>query len=390
MNQARVIGLMSGTSADGIDAALVEISDESEGLCVKTIAVLNIPYGKELRKQIFELFGPPSGTVEKICHMNVALGEEFAKAALAVIKAAGLGPTDFDLVGCHGQTIHHLPTAGATLQIGEAAVIAQRTGITTVSNFRARDMAAGGEGAPLVPYFDWLVFRHPQRTRVLQNIGGIANMTILPRDCQLSDVYAFDSGPGNMIIDYMVGRLTKGKLHYDIDGQIAASGRVHHDLLSELMTHEFILRGPPKSSGREEFGAEFTEKLIDRWKARGVPNEDMIATATAFTAEAIAYHLHADIDELVVSGGGALNPVLMRMIRDKIAPVLVVPIEAYGVSSDAKEAIAFAVLAYETVRGRAGNVPGATGAAEPVLLGSITPGRLGIDLWSILSRENHT
>lgn len=390
----RVVGLMSGTSADGIDAALVEIAENPEGLSVDTLAYLSIPYDESLRQEIFELFAPPSATVDKICHMNVVLGEEFAKATLAVINEAGLNPGEVDLVGCHGQTIHHLPTRHATLQIGEAAVIAERAGITTVSNFRARDMAAGGEGAPLVPYFDWLVFRHPKRTRVLQNIGGIANMTVLPRGCQLGEVYAFDNGPGNMIIDYMASSITKGTQHYDENGSIASRGQVHQGLLNELIAHEFIQRKPPKTSGREEFGAQFSERLMTRWKARGLSDEDMVATATAFTAQAIVHHLEQfvipriGLDELIVSGGGAQNPVLMKMIRDGITPVPVVPVETYGVSSDAKEAIAFAVLAYETIRGRPTNVPGATGASRPVLLGCITPGRLGIDLRSILPMEN--
>ncbi len=376
---------MSGTSADGIDVALVEMEERSQGLSINTLAYLNMPFAEEVREDIFELFGPPSATVDKICRMNVVLGEEFAYAALAVIQAAGLTPTDVDLVGSHGQTIHHLPGSHATLQIGEAAVIAQRTGITTVSNFRARDMAAGGEGAPLVPYFDWLIFTHPERTRVLQNIGGIANMTILPKGCDLKDVYAFDNGPGNMIIDYMVSTVTNGQLRYDEDGAIAARGQINQGMLRELMAHGFVLKDPPKTSGREEFGAEFTQRLMERWRERGVADEDMIATATAFTAQAIAHHLKqvvvpkSGLDELIISGGGALNPVLVRMIQDEITPVPVVRVENYGVSSDAKEAVAFAVLAYETMRGRAANVPGATGAFQPVLLGSITPGRLGVD-----------
>ena len=248
----RVVGLMSGTSADGIDAALVEISEQSSPspqpglppelstglparedsgtlpvhtLSIRTLACVNSPFDAELRERVFELFSPPSSTVDKICRINVELGEAFARAALEVIRAAGLEPKDVHLMGSHGQTIQHMPACHATLQIGEAAVIAQRTGITTVSNFRARDMAAGGEGAPLVPYFDWLAFRHPESTRVLQNIGGIANMTVLPAGCGLEDVYAFDNGPGNMIIDYMASALTAGRQRYDEDGAMARAGR---------------------------------------------------------------------------------------------------------------------------------------------------------------------
>ena len=387
----RVVGLMSGTSADGIDAVLVEISEQPgmpacespRYLSIRTLAYANTPFDAELRERVFELFSPPSSTVDKICRMNVVLGEAFAQAALGVIRAAGLAPEDVHLVGSHGQTIQHMPACRATLQIGEAAVIAQRTGITTVSNFRARDMAAGGEGAPLVPYFDWLVFRHPGRTRVLQNIGGIANMTVLPAGCGLEDVYAFDNGPGNMIIDYMANTLTAGRLHYDEDGAMAGAGKVNHELLGQLMEHPFILRLPPKTSGREEFGAQFAHDLILRWRRAGLADEDMMATAAAFTAEAVAWHLkkyvipRSGLGEVIVSGGGAFNPVLVQMIRDRVAPVPVACADEYGVSSDAKEAIAFAVLAYETMRGRPANVPGATGAAESVVLGCITPGCRG-------------
>lgn len=387
----KVVGLMSGTSADGIDAVLVEISERPglparkspEDLSIRTLAYVSTPFDAELRERVFELFSPPSSTVDKICQMNAVLGEAFAQAALRVIEVAGLAPKDVHLVGSHGQTIQHMPTCHATLQIGEAAVIAQRTGITTVSNFRARDMAAGGEGAPLVPYFDWLVFRHPGRTRVLQNIGGIANMTVLPAGCGLEDIYAFDNGPGNMIIDYMANALTAGRLGYDEDGAMAGAGKVNHQLLGQLMEHPFILRLPPKTSGREEFGAQFSHDLISIWRRLGLTDEDMVATATAFTAEAIAWHLkrhvmpRSGLDEMIVSGGGAFNPVLVQMIRDRVAPIPVTCADEYGVSSDAKEAIAFAVLAYETMRGRPSNVLSATGAAEPVVLGCITPGCRG-------------
>ena len=264
----RVVGLMSGTSADGIDAALVEISEQLSPspqpclppgsfaelpagadpgtpsvptLAIHTLAYVNSPFDAELRERVFELFSPPSSTVDKICLMNVVLGEAFARAALEVIRAAGLAPEDVHLVGSHGQTIQHLPADHATLQIGEAAVIAQRTGITTVSNFRARDMAAGGEGAPLVPYFDWLVFRRPERTRVLQNIGGIANMTVLPAGCRLQEVYAFDNGPWNMIIDYLAGALTGGSKRYDEDGAMAGAGKVNHELVGRLIESPRIL-----------------------------------------------------------------------------------------------------------------------------------------------------
>jgi anhydro-N-acetylmuramic acid kinase len=382
---------MSGTSADGIDAALVEIVEVGAGggtLRVRTLAHCCVDYNPTFRQEIFSLFTPPESTVDKICRMNVQLGEEFARAALKVIALAGLRPGDVHVIGSHGQTIHHMPQCHATLQIGEAAVIAERTGITTVSNFRARDLAAGGEGAPLVPYFDWVVFSHPSLTRVMQNIGGIANMTVLPAGCDIDGVTAFDNGPGNMIIDGFVTELSGGAMTYDRDGEMAARGHVVLELLEELMGDEFVRRDPPKTAGREQYGRQYVQALIRDWRARGIAPEDMVATATAFTAEAILLHLRervipaCGLDELIVSGGGARNPMIMQALARGLEPArcgctasrpAVVTSDDRGVPSDAKEAVAFAVLAYQTIMGRPGNVPGATGASRPVVLGCVTP-----------------
>lgn len=393
------VGLMSGTSADGIDAAVVEIVEsagrgqggcaaascgDAPTLCVRTVAYCCVAYDPALRGEIFSLFAPPESTVDKICRMNVQLGEAFARAALEVIALAGLWPGDVHVIGSHGQTIHHLPQHRATLQIGEAAVIAERTGITTVSNFRARDLAAGGEGAPLVPYFDWLAFRHPSLTRVMQNIGGIANMTVLPAGCDIDGVTAFDNGPGNMVIDGLATALTDGAMTYDRDGTMAAHGRVVPELLEALMEDEFLRRDPPKTAGREQYGREYVHALLQDWRPRGIADDDMVATATAFTVEAILLHLRERVipahglDELIVSGGGARNPVIMQALARGLEGcggrgAIVVSSDDRGVPSDAKEAVAFAVLAYQTIMGRPGNVPRATGASRPVVLGCVTP-----------------
>ena len=388
----RVVGLMSGTSADGIDAALVEVRGTTPRPDVKLVAFSNHPYPEELREAIFALFSPQTGTVDRICHVNFVLGEAFAEAAIRVVESAGLSMEDVDLIGCAGQTIYHQPkpipfgprAIRSTLQIGEACVVAERTEVTTVSNFRARDIAAGGQGAPLVALADHLLFHEEGRTRIIQNIGGIANATVLPRGGRLQDVTAFDTGPGNMIIDALSGIVSGGRMRCDRDGELAARGRVDGELLAELMAHPFIGERPPKTTGREEFGEPFARQLYQRALARGLSPEDAVATATAFTVEAIASHLQrfveptwGAIDEVIVTGGGSYNPTLMRMLADRLAPVAVRRLEDIGGIADAKEAVAFALLAYWTVCGLPGNVPAATGARHPVVLGQIAPGRRG-------------
>lgn len=383
---------MSGTSADGIDAALVEARRVGPRPDVKLLAFSNFPYPEELRQAIFALFSPKTGTVDRICHMNFVLGEAFAEAACRVVESAGLSMDSVDLIGCAGQTIYHQPepipfgskALRSTLQIGEACVIAERTGVTTVSNFRARDIAAGGQGAPLVALADHLLFHEDGRTRVIQNIGGIANATVLPRGGRLEDVTAFDTGPGNMVIDALAGFVSGGRMRCDQDGTLAAMGAVDAELLAELMAHPFLAKRPPKTTGREQFGEAFARQVYERGLARGLPAEGIVATATAFTAEAIALHLRrfvqdvwGPIDEVIVTGGGSYNPTLMRMLAARLDPVPVRRLEDIGGNSDAKEAVAFAILAYWTALGLPGNVPAATGARHPVILGQITPGRRG-------------
>ncbi len=393
----KVVGLMSGTAADGIDAALVEIEDRDSGLKAETLAFGNYHYPERVREKIFELFSPKTSSADRICRFNFVLGRLFADAAVSVIEQAGLELGDVDLVAMHGQTVCHLPWAGegefqvpSTLQIGEPAVVAERTGITVISNFRSRDIAAGGQGAPLVPYADYILFRHEDKTRVVQNIGGIANMTVLPRGARPQDVIAFDNGPGNMVIDAVVSEVTGGCMDYDVDGAIAARGRVVEEFVAELMDHPFVRIEPPKSTGREEFGAEYVKSVMARARTLGIGDEDIVASVTAFTAECIGKHLsdlvvpEYGLDELIIGGGGAYNPTLMRMIRERVDPVPVVTHEAYGISSDAKEAIAFAILGYLGIHGIPANLPSATGAHHQVLLGAITPGRWSEKVWDRL------
>lgn len=381
-----VIGLMSGTSADGTSAAVVRIEGAPPDLTWQLLAHRETPHPAALREAIFAAFGPGAGA-DRLCALNFALGHAFADAALAVLAAAGLTADETDLIGSHGQTVWHIPAGdeASTLQLGEAAVIAERTGLPVVSNFRPRDMAAGGQGAPLVAYVDRLLFAHPDRARALQNIGGIANVTYLPPAGEGGNApagaLAFDTGPGNMLIDDAAGRATGGAWAYDHDGALAARGRVDEALLAELLAEPYLHLPPPKTTGRELFGAQFGEKVWARGVAAGLAPADIVATLTAFTARSIARayrdHLPRFPDEAIVSGGGARNPTLMAMLRERLAPARVLTSADLGLPVEAKEAVAFAVLAYETWHGRPGNLPAATGARRAVVLGQITPGGEG-------------
>lgn len=374
-----VVGLMSGTSADGIDAALLEIQGAPPRLTWKVLKHVHQPHPPALRDEIFACFDPQTGAVDRLCALNFALGRAFADAALAVIAAAGRKPEDVDLIGSHGQTLWHIPTGAqaSTLQLGEPAVIAERAGIPVIANFRVRDMAAGGQGAPLVAYVDALLFSHPERTRALQNIGGIANVTYLPPAGAGGQPFAFDTGPGNMLIDDAARRATGGALAYDRDGQIAARGAVHAGLLAELTADPYLSMQPPKTTGREWFGSQYGERTWQRSLSLGLAPEDIVATLTEFTALSIARayrdFLPAMPDEVIVSGGGARNPILMARLAQHLHGARVTDSSGCGMDIEAKEAAAFAVLAYESYHHRPGNLPAATGAARPVILGSLTP-----------------
>jgi len=457
---------MSGTSADGVDAAIVDIS----GRRVRVVAFDTYPYRAALRKQVLRLCRPESARLDEICHYNHVLGEVFAEAVVRLCDQSSVPLDSLDLIGSHGQTIYHNPNGGryagravrSTLQIGEPSVIAQRTGITTVADFRPRDMAAGGEGAPLVPYADYILFSDRWKIRAVQNIGGIANVTFLPAcrvgyahrslrneqqmvgtahptDSNTSDsggqaclrerrhgtresrideekrgtfyfstrklsreaneqeksrmspfcgsgieegqgnVLAFDTGPGNMVIDGVMRLITKGRHQYDRDGATAAKGTVHEPLLREMLRHPFFRRRPPKSTGREQFGQQYCEWLYSKARKEGLMPEDVVATATAFTATSIASayrrFLPAMPDEMILCGGGAHNATLVRMLQSALEGVRIRSADEFGIDVDAKEAVSFAILAYATIRGVPNNLPRVTGASEPVVMGKIVPGR---------------
>jgi anhydro-N-acetylmuramic acid kinase len=367
-----VVGLLSGTSADGTDAAVCEISGAGEATTLRMRSYVMTPFDRRLRERIFRL---SQADAAELCDLDVLLGEAFADAAQAACAAAGLVLDDVDLIGSHGQTAVHRPRSagqvGATLQIGEPAVIAERTGRPVISDFRVRDVAAGGEGAPLVPLVDHLLFRVPGRRRALQNIGGIANVTLVGGP--LDQLVAFDNGPGNMALDAVARAASNGADSFDVDGRRAARGKIDAALLAELNRHPYLTRPPPKSTGRELFGKSFAYPLLARFNDR---LDDLLATLTRFSADAIARSYRelcpALPDEVFVSGGGALNPILMRHLRELLSPIPVATTDALGIDPKAKEAIAFAVLANETLFGHPGNVPSVTGARGPRVLGKIS------------------
>ncbi|MEK6738863.1 MAG: anhydro-N-acetylmuramic acid kinase [Planctomycetota bacterium] len=389
-NPRKVIGLMSGTSVDGIDACLADISGNGTDTKVHVLAFDTYPYDAATRTAILDACNPATGTVDKICPLNFYLGKLFAEAAKSIAARAGVAIADVDLIGSHGQTIYHLPNPQAstspggtrsTLQIGEPSVIAQETGVMTVADFRPRDMAAGGQGAPLVPYADFILFRSREKGRALQNIGGIANVTFIPKDCAIDDIIAFDTGPGNMIIDRVAERITNHQCTFDKDGNMAAGGRVHDGLLKELRGHPYLSKPPPKTTGREEFGRSFADKLYDDAARSGIKGIDVLATVTAFTAYTIADSYNKwilsvhQLSEVILSGGGCHNRTLVRFLDHYLGPSIAIhTLDAFGIAPSVRESLAFAILAHETISGNCNNVPGATGAREAVVMGKIVPG----------------
>jgi anhydro-N-acetylmuramic acid kinase len=379
----RIVGLMSGTSLDGVDAALVEVEGTGvHDVRASVVHWLTLPYGGERRKAIHD--GILDGSAESLCALHADVGEWSAEAVLRVCAEANVSPASVDAVGSHGQTVWHRPPAdgrrGATLQLGDAATIAERTGIAVVSDFRTRDVAAGGQGAPLVPWVDQVLFAQEGRARALQNIGGIGNVTRVPARGSGEGVFAFDTGPGNAPIDALVEIATGGRQSFDRDGRLGARGQVDPALLAELLRHPYFAAAPPKSTGREEFGRPFVERLVEAVRPEGDADWlDLVATLTELTARSISdaygrWVLPRGVDEVVLTGGGAKNPTLVGRIRALLAPLPVVDGAALGVDPEAKEAVAFAVLAWAHLKGIPANVPGATGAAGPRVLGSYTPG----------------
>lgn len=373
----RVAGIMSGTSLDGIDVAICDIQRRS----IRTVAFHTTPYPSAVHDAILGVSNTTTATAQ-IARLHFLLGELYARAVRETCRREGVAVKSIQLIGCHGQTIYHQgeperflgrPVA-ATLQIGEAAMIAEQIGAPVVSDFRPRDLAAGGKGAPLVPYVDYLLFRHLRRGRVALNIGGIANITAIPPGAKPGQVMAFDTGPGNMVIDALTAEYTHGRQRFDPDGRIAAQGKVNRRLFDRLVADRYYTRRPPKTAGREQYGAEF----IARLKRSGLSLPDLIATATALTAAAIAAGIgrfvkpRMRVDDLIASGGGVHNARLMEYLTALLPGARITTSEEFGVNVDAKEAVAFAVLAYETARRRPSNLPSATGARHPAILGKVT------------------
>jgi anhydro-N-acetylmuramic acid kinase len=376
-----VVGLMSGTSKDGVDAALVRLRGHGLNTAIELVKFICVEYERDVRDKLDKLAF--ECTIKDISDLNFLIGDEFAKASLGVIRQAGLNPQDIDLIGSHGQTVYHNPPSyedgtPSTMQIGEIDVIAEKTGITTVGDFRTRDIAAGGEAAPLVPYLDYLLFRNAGKVSIAQNIGGIANVTVVTEN--IDDVIAFDTGPGNMLMDRVILMATGGKEKFDRDGRLASAGKVNKELLDKLLADPYYDHPPPKSTGEELFGHEMAQALYTYIDSEMISLEDMTATLMSLTVETIisSYENYIypkwNVGEVIFSGGGCNNLVLMEKLRDKLTPLKCSTSDDYGVPADAKEAIAFAVLANELISGNTNNLPGVTGARRKVPMGKIVLG----------------
>jgi anhydro-N-acetylmuramic acid kinase len=388
------MGMISGTSVDGIDVALVEIDGRGQGASIRTVGFETVPYPDAVRAELLALYDDQRDAVARLCSLNVVVGECFAAAALAACERHGIDPASLHVIGSHGQTVWHQPThdpalplsVPSTLQIGEPSVIAAATGAPVVADFRVADMAVGGQGAPLAPYLDWAALGDPERDRCVQNIGGIGNVTWVPAGGDRDAVIAFDTGPGNILIDALVTLLSGGMQTFDRDGEHAARGRVDAAMLAGLMEDPYLAQRPPKTTGRELYGMARARAWID---ARGLPADaltgdaadarqaarDLVATVTAWTAASIAdayrRYLPAMPADVLVNGGGARNPTLIGMLAERLPGIAVAPTDVAGIDADAKEAIAFALMAHDTLAGLPTNIPGATGAKRAVSLGKI-------------------
>ena len=372
-----IMGLMSGTSADGTDVSIASLEGEPPHLQWELRHFTAVPHPPDLRTQILAAMRPETSSVDQLCRLNIALAEQFSQAALTALAEANLSASDLTCIGSHGQTVWHEPDGPypGTLQLGEAAVIAERVGVPVINNFRARDMAAGGQGAPLAPYLDYLLLSDDKQYRAAQNIGGIGNVTFLPPTGSNEDVIAFDTGPGNVLLDDAAHRLTNGEWQYDKDGALARQGQVNHTLLNQLLAHPYLHLPPPKSTGRELYSQAYADELWAQAQQAQIKPHDIIATITAFTAHSIVQAYQQFLPKMparvIVSGGGTQNPVLMGHLADLLYPATVGPIDDMGIPSDAKEGLAFAIMAYETWHRRPSNLPAATGANRPVILGQI-------------------
>ena len=374
---------MTGTSADAVDAALVRFG----GLGLETThaieAYRETPIEPALRREILEVATAATLPPERMMRLDAALGERYAAAVLELLAESGRAPDEVDAIGMHGQTIRHVPrAAGAgqalTFQLGSAAVLAERTGVAVVSDFRSRDTAAGGEGAPLVPLVDFWLFRSAKQSRVLLNLGGMANLTYLPGDGAIEGVVGLDTGPGNVLLDLLMS-MRPEPAPFDEGGRAAARGRVAESLVAARLADAFFAAPPPRSTGRERFGRAYAEALRTEGLAAGLSEDDVMATAVALTAEAVAdavrrFLAPRGVDAVYSSGGGVRNAALMRSLAERLAPIPVSTTDSLGVAASGKEALAFAFLAHQTLGGLPGNVPGATGAARTAVLGHVTPG----------------
>lgn len=378
------VGLMSGTSLDGIDAVLAEITGSGLNTKIKQIEFITLEIPNDIKNEIKDCCVESKSSVDLICSLNFKIGYLFSEAVKEVCKKANFKVEDLDFIASHGQTIFHIPRGynnliPSTLQIGEPAVIAYETHTKVISNFRTMDMAAGGEGAPLVPYSEFLLYGNDKKNIALQNIGGIGNVTIIPNTCNIDDVFAFDTGPGNMIIDEVCQRLFNKK--YDENGKFASKGKINLDMLKDLMSHDYINQPPPKSTGREVFGQVYVDNMLNKYKH--INKYDLIATVTMFTARTISDNYKnfvipkVKIDSIIVGGGGAHNKTLMEYLKELLPEVEVLTQDEYGYSSDAKEALAFIIMGNETLNSSFSNVVSATGAKSKVILGNITPNPFG-------------
>jgi anhydro-N-acetylmuramic acid kinase len=377
----RVIGLMSGTSADGVDAALVEWPDGADAKPFRLVAFRAEPFDGALQDRIHALAAgrlPGTDVLRELAALDVLLGERFAAAASAVAREAGVPLDRVDAIASHGQTVAHHPELRATLQIGDPSLIAERTGVTTVADFRPRDVAAGGEGAPLAPFFHFAALGDPRESRVVLNLGGIANVTVLPAGGDPDAVLGFDVGPANALLDTVVRTLSDGRERMDRDGARARRGRVDPALLARLLDDEFLRRAPPKSTGRERYGWAEGEALAGEWRAAGRAPDDLVATLVAFGAEAVARACRdfggGAPARLLVCGGGSRNPAVMAALAAALPGTLVEPTDAAGVPADAVEAMAFSLMGRNALLGLPNHLPRCTGASHAVVLGEVARG----------------
>lgn len=377
------IGLLSGTSVDGIDAVIISISGSGKNTKLKVIDFETFRISDSVRKAILRNSQPDTAKVNEICELNSLLGKLFAQSAMKICRKNSLKTKDISFIGSHGQTIYHIPQPQrpiefrlkSTLQIGDPSIIAALSGIYTVGDFRTADTALGGDGAPLVPYLDHILFSSGSKNRLLLNIGGIANITILPKGCRKDNVRAFDTGPGNMLIDALSSKFYGKK--FDKDGRFAAKGQVNSNLMHWLKQDEYYKRVPPKSTGREHYGEKFIKSILK--ESAGLSKHDIIRTASEFTAFTIWYNyvkfgkFNTQLNEIIVSGGGSKNPFIIKALSGYFKGVKISEINRYGINSDNKEAVLFAVLANECLLGVSANMPSVTGAKGEVILGKICP-----------------